>query len=266
MKGIILITLLVLASCASKKTQEPTAPVVELPPIVIDVPASASVTALRAQIALVAATSAAAKINWAQRGIAPKGYIKGMALVYARAYCEKNPLLNTGANTPDKDALAYLGISASLKNTYALLIGLGMRESSGKHCEGRDMSASNVSATTAEAGMFQTSYDSSGADASLPLLLSSWNKECYGGAFAEGVTCSATNWKSYGSGNGFKFQELAKQCPAFAAEYAAITIRKLRKHYGPINRKEVQFKQEVVDLLTEVEKVVDNNASLCAAL
>lgn len=267
MKGILLLSLLVLASCASKKVIESPPVVVELPPITVEVPTNPNTDFLKAQIVLMAATSEAARINWKDRGVAPKGYVKGMALVYARAYCEKSPLLNTGANSPDKDALAYLGISASLRNTYVLLYGLGMRESSGKHCVGRDTTASNTSATSAEAGAFQTSYDSSGADASLPKMLANWStRECYGGAFAEGVTCSASNWKSYGSGVGFKFQEMAKSCPAFAAEYAAVTVRKLRKHYGPINRKEVQFKQEVVDLFADIEKVVDANPSLCSAL
>lgn len=266
MKGIVLIALLVLASCASKKTSEKPV-VVELPPVVIDIPQNSDVNILRAQIVLMAATSEAAKINWANRGVAPVGYIKGMALTYARAYCEKNPIVSLQeSGSSDRDALTYLNIKPSLRNTYALLIGLGMRESSGKHCTGRDTTASNTSAITAEAGAFQTSYDSSGADASLPGLLANWNKECYGGAFSEGVTCSAANWKSYGSGVGFKFQEMAKGCPAFSAEYAAITVRKIRKHYGPINRKEVQFKTEVVDLLSDIEKVVDANASLCAAL
>lgn len=268
MKGIVLIALLVLASCASNKPTaptQPTPPIVVTPPIVL--PPVEGVTVLRAQIALMAATSNAAKINWANRGIAPKGYIKGMALTYARAYCEKNPITSsTVAGSSDKDALTHLNIKPSLRNTYALLIGLGMRESSGKHCVGRDTTASNTSATSAEAGLFQTSYDSSGADASLPGLLASWNKECYGGAFSEGVTCSAADWKSFGSGTGFKFQEMAKGCPAFAAEYAAITLRKLRRHYGPINRKEVQFKAEVVELLSDIEKLVDANISLCSAL
>ena len=42
--------------------------------------------------------------------------------------------------------------AVTLRHLFALILGLGMRESSGRYCEGRDMSASNVSAETAECG------------------------------------------------------------------------------------------------------------------
>jgi len=38
-------------------------------------------------------------------------------------------------------------------------MGLGMRESSGRYCEGRDRNANNVTSDTAEAGLFQMSWD-----------------------------------------------------------------------------------------------------------
>src|SRR5215510_4007451 len=40
------------------------------------------------QIIQIAATSAISQFDWANRGIAPRGYIKGMAVVYARVYCK----------------------------------------------------------------------------------------------------------------------------------------------------------------------------------
>jgi hypothetical protein len=43
------------------------------------------------------------------------------------------------------------------------MLGHGMRESSGRHCEGRDLSADNVQSDTAEAGLFQTSYNAHSA-------------------------------------------------------------------------------------------------------
>jgi hypothetical protein len=43
----------------------------------------------------------------------------------------------------------------TLRHLFALQLGLGMRESSGQYCCGRDMSADNVSAETCEAGLFQ---------------------------------------------------------------------------------------------------------------
>jgi len=47
-----------------------------------------------------------------------------------------------------------------LRHLFVLLTGLGMRESSGHYGEGRDASATNTSAYTAEAGLFQVSYNS----------------------------------------------------------------------------------------------------------
>lgn len=138
----------------------------------------------------VAANSQIARYHWLDRGVAPKGYIKGMAVVYAKVYCQlkaANPFAkemakaNTGNS--DKDALAHyaqkfrdLGMNNSvagvdtLRHLFVLLIGLGMRESSGKYCEGRDRSASNTTAETAEAGLFQTSYNARSASPLLPQL------------------------------------------------------------------------------------------------
>src|SRR4051794_35918425 len=39
-------------------------------------------------IAAIAARSAAAKYKWKDRGAAPRGYIKGMAVMFGRAYCK----------------------------------------------------------------------------------------------------------------------------------------------------------------------------------
>lgn len=218
-------------------------------------------------IKTLAANSSCAKVDWANRGVAPKGYIKGMALVYARSICNPHKIVSSEVPGPkEKDALSYYGIKPSNKNTYAFLIGLGMRESSGKHCCGRDASASNTSSTTAEAGMFQTSYNASSADSSLPGLLKDNSKKCYLETFKEGVTCSSYNWSNYGSGDGLAFQVKAKGCPSFAAEFAAITLRTLRGHYGPVNRKEVQFKNECVNMLTEIENLINNNPKLCEVL
>ena len=102
-----------------------------------------------------------------------------MSLVFARVYCklksgDSRRDLMAKANTCDnaRDALAWYdeefaavdmsnevsGIN-TLRHLFVLLIGLGMRESSGRYCEGRDKSASNTTAETAEAGLFQTSFN-----------------------------------------------------------------------------------------------------------
>ncbi|GCA72169.1 hypothetical protein MiYa_03719 [Microcystis aeruginosa NIES-2519] len=233
----------------------------------------------------VAANSQIARYHWLDRGVAPKGYIKGMAVVYAKVYCQlkaANPFAkemakaNTGNS--DKDALAHyaqkfrdLGMNNSvagvdtLRHLFVLLIGLGMRESSGKHCEGRDHSASNATAETAEAGLFQTSYNARNSHLLLPQLFEQYlaNSSGFIEIFKEGVTCPPQDWENYGEGKGKEFQRLSKACPAFAAEFAAIGLRNLRKHWGPINRLEAEICPEADALLQEVQKIVDQ-LNLCS--
>ena len=87
-------------------------------------------------------------------------------------------------NDSKKDALNYyknvfsrLGILTSapgieaVQAIYSLGMGLGMRESSGKYCEGWDKSAgSNRPSSAAESGTFQVSYDSMAASSELKKL------------------------------------------------------------------------------------------------
>jgi hypothetical protein len=56
------------------------------------------------------------------------------------------------------------------------MMGLGMRESSGQHCEGRDMSADNVSSDTAEAGLFQMSWNASGCSTVMQTVLDQYSR------------------------------------------------------------------------------------------
>ena len=117
------------------------------------------------QIVSLARNSALARHSWSHRGMAPIGYINGLAVTFARVYLK----LKAGDSTAlamtaplggtSSDALAWYGATAgdrstTLRQLFALLYGLGMRESSGNCFEGRDRSASNVSADTAEAGLF----------------------------------------------------------------------------------------------------------------
>lgn len=214
--------------------------------------------------------SACAKYVWPQRGRAPLGYIKGMAMGYGKAFCHQNlpsqQIAGAAAlGSPKADALAYYNVQGSLRTTYTFLIGLGMRESSGQFCEGRDLSANNVGSDTAESGMFQFSYNSHTADPSLPTVISAYyglNSGCLN-VFMEGVKCSAASAKTYGTGAGLDFQKLAKQCPGFAVEYASVLIRKLRTHFGPINTKKVEIRPECDSLLAEVEQKTLSQPDVC---
>jgi Putative peptidoglycan binding domain len=229
----------------------------------------------------IAARSEIATYHWKDRGAAPTGYTKGMAVAWSTLYRKWQARDFVGrqcaeANThnPDYDALTWYddifrgkGMSNdhdgvdTLRHLFVLLFGLGMRESSGKHCEGRDMSASNVSAETCEAGLFQTSWNISGVTTDMLKLLDEYSQkddppQCGLEIFSEHVTCSSSSWSNYGSGTGADYQALAKKCPQFAVEMTALGLRLLRQHWGPINRKEVEVRPEADDMLREVQDVL----------
>ncbi len=227
----------------------------------------------------IAAGSDIARFSFKDRGVAPAGYIKGMAVVYARVFCKLKAgdeaaieMAKAKTQNENKDALAFYdqkfadagmhndtaGVD-TLRHLFVLLTGLGMRESSGRFCEGRDRSASNVTAERAEAGLFQASFDARTAS---PLLTT--NPSGFVEIFREGVTCKPKDLENFGSGDGEKFQRLSKECPAFAVEFAAVTLRNMRKHFGPINRKEAQVRRECDVMLKAVQQAVETS-NLCPA-
>jgi hypothetical protein len=233
-----------------------------------------------ARICELASTSAIASYRWSDRGNAPTGYIKGMAVSYAKIYYDlgagnANAVEMAKAATADasKDALKhYAGVfqTAGMDNTkagvdtlrhlFVLMLGLGMRESSGKHCEGRDRSANNTSAETAEAGLFQTSFNARRASPLLPKLFADFMARPtpgYADVFKEGVHCSDANLQDFGDGDGRDFQKLSKDCPFFAVEFAGVGLRNIRKHWGPINRRDAEVKPDADTMFTEVQKLVD---------
>lgn len=225
---------------------------------------------------------------WRDRGQAPAGYTKGIALSFAQAclrYNAGDPVAqewgkaNTGNDAVD--ALSWyhsnftsLGMSNAsdsidtMRHLYVLLMGLGMRESSGQHCCGRDQSATNTSSDTAEAGLFQTSWNARSCCTDFINLSDQWDKDSpqgYMSVFAEGVSCSSSDWACYGSGDGFRYQELCKFSPVFAVETCATGLRNLRQHWGPINRKEAEIRREADDLFKKVQEIVDDLQGLWLA-
>lgn len=231
------------------------------------------------RISNLAAASDLAFYKWENRGRAPLGYIKGMAVVFGVVHAKlkagdaaATAMAAASISTNSADALAWyqarfaaLGMSNSnpggdtLRHLFVLLIGLGMRESSGRYCEGRDTSADNTSADTAEAGLFQMSWNAHSASPLIPQLFSSYSQHPDGflSIFQEGVTCGHGDLSNYGDGDGAAFQQLCKSCPAFAAESAAVGLRVLRAHWGPINSRAAEVRQEADDLLQQVQTIVD---------
>jgi hypothetical protein len=146
----------------------------------------------------------------------------------------------------------------TLRSLFVLMIGLGMRESSGKYYEGRDVSATNTTADTAEAGLFQTSWDIKSASPNLPRLMESFYADPNGflPMFSQGLTPTSSGLTNFGSGQGAMHQFLSKYSPAYAVMIAAIGLRTRRKHWGPINRKEVELVADAAEFLADVEELM----------
>ena len=234
------------------------------------------------RIMQLAGNSDLASHSWSGRGAAPPGYIKGMAVAYANVYAkwkkgDTAAAVMAAPNSGDgsHDALAWydahfaaLGIGNGpeqakngdvLRHLFVLLTGLGMRESSGRCCEGRDLSASNTTADTAEAGLFQQSWNSRFASPELPKLFAEYstNPQGFYAVFSEGVAPHAGDLDDFGSGEGAAFQALCKSCPAFAVECAAVGLRTIRTHWGPINRQEAELRPEADRLFRQIQDIVD---------
>lgn len=147
-----------------------------------------------------------------------------------------------------------------LKLLYTLGIGLGMRESTGNYTEGWDVEAgSKRPAEQAEAGLFQSALNASQKSPELKSLYAEYRRNprrCFTQIFAEGVEDERRSL--LGMGEGAVFQDFAKKCPAFATEYAMLTLRFVRAHYGPINRIKAELIEPCFDMLTYVEDIINN--------
>ena len=231
------------------------------------------------EIVEMARNSAIQSYSWDDRGRSPPGYIPGMALAFALAILDLEAgrswtkVMSQAIGDDDTDALAWLagefrsaGLDSSpdpgidmLRNVFVLMIGLGMRESSGNHWEGRDMSASNVQPDTCEAGLFQTSWDISPASKAIPELLDVYwiDPNGFRETFSEGLSPDESDLDNYGSGDiGTKYQWLAKFCPAFHIYVTGVGLRTRRQHWGPVNRNEVEILEEVDEMLQDVQRIM----------
>jgi hypothetical protein len=185
----------------------------------------------------------------------------------------------SGATT--KDALAWykptfdrLDLETSrsgvetLRSLFTLGMGLGLRESSGNYCEGYDTTAASQSSVEAESGAWQTSYNSISASSELKKLYDEYRKDpskCFLDVFKEGAASCKNRY--IGSGAGLEFQKFSRACPTFAAEYTMTLLRVLRKHYGPINRKEAEVNYSCNTMLNQVEVLVEKGgAAACEAI
>jgi len=244
-------------------------------------------TSCRQAIIDLADASPLVSFRWPpNRGRAPLAYLRGMALTYARVYCKWKAgdvyalemAKRAGTNTR-VDALATFSAefrAASMSNAsdgvdtlrhvFVLLIGLGMMESSGRYNVGRDLSASNISSTTAEAGLFQISH-SVGVGSST--LAGGWLKRHYEvlkllpysglrSVFSHGRgTSSRGQTSGFRTDRGGRFRRFLIMEPALGAELAALGIRKRVRHWGPLRRRQVTINADCDRLLQQVQHAVD---------
>jgi hypothetical protein len=234
------------------------------------------------QIVKLAGESELARARWEDRDVAPRGYVKGMAVMFGQVYAkwkagDSAARVMAAANSGNdfSDALSWYdsrfraaGMSnaaagaTTLRHLFVLLIGLGMRESSGRYWEGRDESSTEeATADTSEAGLFQQSWNARVASPELPKLFAAYSAKPDGflSIFQEGAgTPKASALQNFGTGEGVAFQKLCKSCPAFAAEAAAVGLRVIRRHWGPINRHEAEVRPEADRLLQQVQNAVDS--------
>jgi hypothetical protein len=256
-----------------------------------------------AKIRNIASKSECATYNWKGRGHPPAGYIPGVAQIFARAVCHpesadvKVASSAAGAAQGDGDGLVVYqpdfeaagmrndvaGVD-TLRHAYTLLIGLGMRESSGAYCEGRDVSACFNDGDSAEAGLFQTSYGAHQHSPALGMLFAHYaadQRGCLLDKFkgpvcqvrkSQNPDCPDADSNPVGRPPGLDWQKLTKSCPAFATEYGVVVLRthagptKEHGEFGPIINHQVELHFNCDVMLHQVQTYVEQNPSICSEL
>lgn len=234
-------------------------------------------------VALVDASPVVRKA-WVRQGVAPLGYLRGMALTYGRMYCKlkaMDPFITKIAakatTSTSKDALAFrkakfnsLGLSNSadgpdtLRHVMVLLTGVGMLESSGHWCEGPINS--NAGEDTKTSGMFQMSF-SIGVRATSPFPdmsgfltdLSVTNVNTgYLEVFKKDVPTCANLPASFPSTPQGDFRKFCIHEPASAAELAALGLRQRRAHWSTVDTAEIHKPWD--EVLKQVQTAIDEGA------
>jgi len=219
----------------------------------------------------------------------PRSYLRGLAFSFAKAVCNPNraDLAFVGSTTlGSNDALSWYGSILSsklgaataginaIRQLYTLLTGLGMRESSGVYCTGRDMSSGFSSPDTAEAGLFQTSWGAHTRSSLMTNLFNQYSASsagCGASWYQPGVTCKSGDLKNWGQPTdlGFKWQALTKSCPSFATEYAAVLLRLnggSKGEWGPLRTKAAEVRPECFSLYGSVQNYVAAHPAICTVL
>ena len=200
-----------------------------------------------------------------QRGKAPKKLVEGLIANFTQEVCSSSGASSATLGNPKKDALAYYRSPAKIENLYALMIGSGMQESSGGYDCGQDSSApENRTGPRAEAGIFQTSYDSITKSDELEKLYEdtkTGNVACFSNLY---MSCTDKDkLKNWGEGEGVNFQALTKSCQGFATKYHSIMLRVNRTHYGPINAKNAEMMASCIEMFSGLKDYISANKEIC---
>ena len=92
------------------------------------------------------------------------------------------------------------------------------------------------------------SFDSIGSDPVLRTMFDSYRgREDLLPVFADGVTCGAIDWADVtGDADAEAFQAAMKRCPGFALIYTVVLLRRQRRHWGRLNRREVECRADAI--------------------
>ena len=86
---------------------------------------------------------------------------------------------------------------------------------------------------------------------------------CFVETFRQGVRCRASDLQNFALKR--EFQRLTKECPAFAAEFAALGLRSFRMNWGPINRREAEIRPEGNVMVLQVQNFLGSE-QVCSLL
>ncbi len=238
-------------------------------------------------IALVTA-SPLTKYDWKpNRGIAPIGYLNGLALTFARVYAKLvagDYYANVIAKDIDlnsvgmgNDAISYnhdrftaMGLGnigdkkENIRKAFIILIALGMRESSGRYYVGvhKEGAVLRPGAANEEAGLFQISANlgvfSKNPDFRIiGKFYGSLRQQTGGGlleVFKQGLKVRISK-RNRGADRFSKFQDFCFTRPGLSAELAALGLRFRRTHWGPLKPETQKEKKEPIELNPDAAKL-----------
>lgn len=221
----------------------------------------------------------------------PKGFSKGMALLFAEDYARlksSHPTvvaLSRAASVENpndglqcfRESFLQIGLDVAaggvptLRALYVLLYELGIRETDGRFYLGLDTGPNKpnepIDAETTEAGLFSSSWNASYGNSLARAIYDTYKPRgegagaAYVSVFREGLRVpSHRREDDIGTGEGNTFQRLTKANPRFATEFAAAVTRQSGyENYFYIQFGLMEIAKESISLLHDIERIVDKH-------